>query len=229
MITKLRKLFLLLLSFGFHYGNSQNLGCDLEEKILSQGLMDVQKEIPEILIELRYSTTNNFMKKDVYGCLNHAYLQKPVIKMLKKAQRELSEKYPGYRFLIYDACRPLSIQWELWNTLSHLSDEKRSLYVADPRKHSIHNYGSAIDLTIADENGKALDMGAGFDQFDPIAYPKKEKEMLEKGLLSKKAYENRLILRNTLMHAGITPIEYEWWHFNAYSREEAKKKYKVIE
>jgi hypothetical protein len=42
--------------------------------------------------------------------------------------------------------------------------------VADPREHSIHNYGSAIDLTVADEKGKALDMGTTFDFFGELAY-----------------------------------------------------------
>ncbi len=229
MISKLRKIFFFLLLILSQLGFSQNSSCELEDSIIRQGLVNVKDKIPEILVELRYSTKNNFMEKDVYGCLENAYLQKEVVQKLKRAQRELSKNHPGYKFLIYDACRPLAIQWELWNTLSHLTDAQRSLYVADPRKHSIHNYGSAIDLTIADENDEPLDMGAGYDQFDPIAYPKAEKEMLAKGKLSQKAYKNRLILRNTLKKAGFSPIQYEWWHFNAYSREEVKKKYKVIE
>jgi D-alanyl-D-alanine dipeptidase len=101
--------------------------------------------------------------------------------------------------------------------------------VADPREHSIHNYGSAIDLTVADEKGNALDMGTKFDFFGELAYPSKERELLSKNKLSKKAYENRQILRNAMKSAGFMPIEYEWWHFNAFSRAEAKRRYQVVQ
>lgn len=207
---------------------AQKTNCAAELSMQNQGLQEVTEQAPGVLVELKYATTDNFMKKNVYGCLTHAYLQKQTLEMLKKAQQNLEKEHPGYHLLIYDAARPLSKQWELWNTLTEYSPEKRRTYVADPKEHSIHNYGSAIDLTVADEKGKPLEMGTKYDFFGEMAYPKEEARLLKAGKLSQKALDNRLILRKAMKSAGFMPIEYEWWHFNAFSRKVAKEKFSVI-
>ena len=207
---------------------AQKTTCAAELSMQKQGLQEVTAQVQNVLVELKYATTDNFMKKNVYGCLTHAYLQKETVAMLKKAQENLEKAHPGYQLLIYDAARPLSKQWELWNTLTEFSPEKRRTYVADPKEHSIHNYGSAIDLTVADEKGKPLEMGTKYDFFGEMAYPKEEARLLKAGKLSQKAIDNRLILRNAMKSAGFMPIEYEWWHFNAFSRKVAKEKFSVI-
>jgi D-alanyl-D-alanine dipeptidase len=193
-----------------------------------QGLVEVTSQVPGVLVELKYATADNFMKKDVYGCLTHAYLQKETMAKLKKAQALLEKEHPGYHLLIYDAARPLSKQWELWNTLTEYPPAKRRTYVADPKEHSIHNYGSAIDLTVADEKGNPLEMGTKYDFFGELAYPKEEARFLKSGKLSQKAIDNRLILRKAMTQAGFTAIDYEWWHFNAFSRKVAKQLFQVV-
>ncbi len=220
----------LLLFFAWttsYYVRAQ--GCLYEEAMVKQGLVEVTKAVPGVKVELKYATQDNFMHRDVYGCLKHGYLQKEVVDMLRRAQKSLESVRPGYHLLVYDAARPLSIQWILWNTLTQYPANVRKNYVADPREHSIHNYGSAIDLTVSDENGKALDMGTTFDFFGELAYPSKERELLAQHKLTQNAYENRLILRNAMKSAGFMSIEYEWWHFNAFSRAEAKKRYRVVQ
>jgi D-alanyl-D-alanine dipeptidase len=216
---------ILLLSLSL---KAQKTTCAAEFSMQKQGLQEVTAQVPGVLVELKYATTDNFMGKDVYGCLTHAYLQKETVAMLKKAQENLEKAHPGYHLLIYDAARPLSKQWELWNTLTQYTPEKRRTYVADPKEHSIHNYGSAIDLTVADEKGKPLEMGTKYDFFGKMAYPKEEARLLKAGKLSAKALANRLILRKAMTQAGFMPIEYEWWHFNAFSRKVAKEKFQVI-
>jgi D-alanyl-D-alanine dipeptidase len=202
--------------------------CVYEKTMAKQGLVEVQQAIPGILVELKYATTDNFMHKNVYGCLQKAYLQKEVVARLKKAQDYLSASHPGYHLLIYDATRPLSKQWDLWNALPQYPPELRRNYVANPAEHSIHNYGSAVDLTVADEQGRPLDMGTPFDFFGEMAYPSREKVLLASGKLTKEAYNNRLILRKAMVRGGFMPIEYEWWHFNAFSRAEAKRRFAVL-
>ena len=216
---------ILLLSLSL---KAQKTTCPAELSMLKQGLQEVTEQVPGVLVELKYATTDNFMKKNVYGCLTRAYLQKETIVKLKKAQENLEKAHPGYHLLIYDAARPLSKQWELWNTLTEYPPEKRRTYVADPKEHSIHNYGSAIDLTVADDKGKPLDMGTKYDFFGEMAYPNQEARLLRAGKLSQKAIDNRLILRKAMTQAGFTAIEYEWWHFNAFSRKVAKVKFSVI-
>ncbi len=222
----MRTLLLLIISFAAW---AQKTNCSYELAMQKQGLLEVSSNAPGVMVELKYATADNFMGKDVYGCLQHAYVQKPVLGMLKKAQAALEKKHPGYHLLIYDAARPLSIQWVLWNTLTQYTPAERQKYVANPKEHSIHNYGSALDLTVADAQGKPLDMGTKFDFFGDLAYPSKEKALLAAGKLSQTAYQNRLILRDAMQSAGFMRIEFEWWHFNAFSRAEAKRRFPVVQ
>ena len=222
----MRTIAFLLFSFAAY---AQKTTCSYALAMEKQGLVEVSANAPGVLVELKYGTADNFMGKDVYGCLKQAYVQKPVLHMLNKAQAALAKKYPGYHLLIYDAARPLSIQWVLWNTLTQYPPSERQKYVADPKQHSIHNYGSALDLTVADADGKALDMGTKYDFFGDLAYPSKEKQFLASGKLSQKAYQNRLILREAMQAAGFMRIEFEWWHFNAFSRAEAKRRFPVVQ
>lgn len=201
----------------------------LEQAMIRQGLVDIQKVDPTIRVELKYSTTDNFIGKDVYGDLTRAYLQPMAAQKLAKASKLLRQKHPELRLLVYDATRPRSAQWDLWNTLKHLPVTGRGKYVSNPRNGSVHNYGCAVDLTLAASDGKPLDMGTQFDYFGELAYPTKEAQMLKKGKLTQKQVANRQLLRSVMKQAGFAPLSAEWWHFNALSRAEARKQYKIVE
>jgi hypothetical protein len=54
--------------------------CDYEQKMKQQGLVNVKSLDPSIAVLLKYSTTDNFVKKDVYGCMTACYLQKSQLK-----------------------------------------------------------------------------------------------------------------------------------------------------
>ncbi|MGG7661262.1 M15 family metallopeptidase [Dyadobacter sp. BHUBP1] len=202
----------------------------IEQKMVDRGLVDIQKVDPEILVELKYSTTDNFIGRDVYGDLTRAYLQPEMAKRLAKASTLLKKEKPGYRLLVYDAARPNSAQYDLWNALDHLKIPARSKtqYVADPKIGSNHNFGCAIDLTVVDENGKPLDMGTKFDFFGPLAYPRSEQEMLEKGKLTARQIENRQLLRKVMTQVGFKVNTTEWWHFDGMSKAQARVKYGMI-
>ncbi len=200
----------------------------LELKLRQAGLVDIQSIDSTVLVDLKYSTTDNFVGVDVYGELDKCYLQPDVAKMLSQAQLELSQQLPGYRLLLYDCVRPLSVQQILWDTLQKPEDLK-PLYVADPKQGSIHNYGSAVDLTIADPQGAPLDMGTEFDYFGELAYPTKEEELLATGDLTREQVANRELLRAVMASAGFTGINSEWWHFNAYSRKRAAELFEIVE
>ncbi|MDR6806983.1 D-alanyl-D-alanine dipeptidase [Dyadobacter sp. BE34] len=202
----------------------------IEQKMVDRGLVDIQKVDPEILVELKYSTTDNFIGRDVYGELTRAYLQPEMAKRLAKANALLKKEKPGYRLLVYDAARPNSAQYDLWNALDHLKIPARSKtqYVADPKIGSNHNFGCAIDLTVVDENGKPLDMGTKFDFFGPLAYPRSEQEMLKKGKLTARQIENRQLLRKVMTQVGFKVNTTEWWHFDGMSKAQARAKYGMI-
>lgn len=209
-------------------GNLEPTYGALEQKLRGAGLVNIQEVDATILVDLKYSSMDNFSGIDLYEVLEHCYLQQKPAEMLAMAQKLLKKKRPDYSLLVYDGARPLHIQQKLWDTLDMPILEKKS-YVADPKIGSIHNYGSAVDVTIALGNGIPIDMGTPYDFFGALAHPAKESEMLQKGLLNKQQIENRELLREVMMKAGFTPIKYEWWHFNAVSRARAQEIYKIIE
>ncbi|MFN3489655.1 MAG: M15 family metallopeptidase [Emticicia sp.] len=203
---------------------------EVEQRMIEQGLVDIQTLDSTIMVELKYSTTDNFVKTDVYGDLARAYLQQKPAQMLVKANKALQEKYPNYILLVYDAARPLAVQHTLWNLLDSIPPKKREDFVANPAMASIHNFGSAVDLTVYDKmNKKPLDMGTKYDFFGDLAYPRLEYKMLKEGKLTKAQIENRIILREAMTSVGYMRIESEWWHFNAISRAKAKSLYKIVE
>ncbi|HEY1055385.1 MAG TPA: M15 family metallopeptidase [Emticicia sp.] len=203
---------------------------ELEQRMIDQGLVNLQTIDSTIMVELKYSTTDNFVHTDVYGDLTRAYMQQKPAEMLAKASKILQSKYPNYRLLVYDSSRPLTIQRKFWALLDTIPPVKRADFVANPDSGSIHNFGSAVDLTVYDTaTQKPLDMGTKYDYFGDLAYPIYEDQMLKEGRLTKAQIANRLVLRNAMQQAGYMRIDSEWWHFNAISRAKAKELYKIIE
>ena len=148
--------------------------------------------------------------------------------MLKKAHQKLKEDHPELTFLVYDGVRPVRVQQILWDNLDK-PDSIKPLYVADPKIGGLHNYGVAVDLTLAyQETGEALDMGTPFDFFGYPAYPDREAQMLREGKITQEHVNNREILRKVMKHGGFTGIGSEWWHFNAFSRKEAAERFGLV-
>jgi zinc D-Ala-D-Ala dipeptidase len=209
--------------------NDSIAGKAIEDSLINQGLVNIQDISPDLLVDLKYSTRDNFFKKDVYGTFTHAYLQVKPSEGLKKAQEYLTSLYPNYTLIVYDAARPLHIQKVLWAALDSIPPSKRKDFVADPSEGSIHNYGCAVDLSIYERVAKkTLDMGTEYDFFGPMAYPKYEQKMIKSGELSNEALQNRKLLRKVMAFGGFEPITSEWWHFNFYSRAKAKELFSII-
>jgi zinc D-Ala-D-Ala dipeptidase len=202
----------------------------IEQQMIAQGLVNIQSLDSTIMVELKYSTTDNFVHTDVYGDLTLAYMQVKPAEKLVKAHQFLKEKYPNYRLLVYDAARPLTVQHTFWDLLDSIPPKKREDFVANPKDGSIHNFGSAVDLTVYDlGTKKPLDMGTKYDFFGDLAYPRLETIMLKNKKLTQEQANNRLVLRKAMEKAGYERIESEWWHFNAMARVQAKALYKIIE
>ncbi len=151
---------------------------------------------------MKYATAENFVKKKMYDC-PRCFLRPEVAQAVVRAHRSLQQKGLGLK--LYDCYRPLPVQWELWNTVSIPG------YVADPRKGSMHNRGSAVDLTIVDAQGQELPMGTAFDFFGPEAH-------YAYAQLPDSVRQNRILLRETMAAQGFRPIRTEWWHFS-FSRK----------
>ncbi len=184
------------------------------------------KPSAQFALDLRYASTNNFVGVNMYGKFNRAFLHKVSAAMLTKAVERLRAKKPGYKLLIFDALRPRSVQRILWDHVVGTPGEK---YIGNPDKGSMHNFGFAVDLTILDENGKELDMGAGYDDFRDIAQPQLEAKFLKEGLLSKTQIANRQLLRDVMEPVGFMQLKHEWWHFDAMDRDHVRSQYQIVE
>lgn len=202
----------------------------LEKKMIDSGLVNIKDVDSTIQVDVKYTTTDNFVGKDLYGDLNAIYFQPEIAERLQTVQESLKEIDSSLSLLIFDGTRPRSVQQKMWEALDTIPVNKRVKFVSNPKNGSIHNYGCAVDLTIMDiETKDTLDMGAGFDDPRRIAYPKFEKEYLKNGELTQEQVNNRYLLRQVMRKGGFWVLPTEWWHFNGYSRAEAKEKFSPIE
>jgi len=199
---------------------------DIEQKMIDQGLLDIQELDSTLLVHLVYSTEDNFLNYDAYGDLERCYLQPEPATMLVKASQLLQAEHPDLRLLVYDGVRPRSVQRRMWDFVGGTDLEQ---YVANPERGSIHNFGSAVDLTLARVDGTPLDMGTVFDHFGEEAHTDEEFTLLEEGRLTAVQVYNRRLLRRVMEEAGFQPIRVEWWHFNAFPSKEARARYTIIE
>ena len=195
-------------------------------------MMDLPKQfkslrsLPGVKIDLRYATADNFVGKIVYQDANFDFLHEEAFNKLQRAIELLHQKRSDLNFLILDALRPRQFQRVLFEVVKGTPQE---IYVANPDKGSVHNYGFAIDLTLIDSNGMELDMGTPFDDFTLKAQPRHEEELLHNGSLTAQHIQNRQLLRASMLGAGFFGIPHEWWHFNARPLSELKDRYEIVE
>ncbi|MDR0582525.1 MAG: M15 family metallopeptidase [Prevotellaceae bacterium] len=204
-------------------GNEHVTGEPALEKL---GLIDVVTLDEGIRVQLIYATPYNFMGKTLYKNIRRAYLQPAAAQKLLHAYRALKKIRPDLTLLVYDAARPLSVQWEMWNAVK---GTEWNYYVKNPGNGGgMHNFGAAVDVTLADCTGQPLPMGTPYDYFGYEANIDKERELVRTGRITPREWENRLLLRSVMTGAGFRTVKSEWWHFNACSLEEAKKQYELI-
>lgn len=200
----------------------------LEYLFIQKNLVNISSLDSNIRVVLHYSTSHNFLNKSLYNGLTDCYLPCEVAIKLCNAQYFLNSQYPNYHLIVFDAVRPLHIQKQMWDELDMPAKDKIN-YLAHPDDISLHNYGAAIDVGIIGDNDVLLDMGTPFDFFGELSEPKKEKQFVLDGTLSKQALANRLLLRSVMLKAGFAAITTEWWHFNSTTKLIAATKYELIE
>lgn len=151
-----------------------------------------------ILLDIKYATADNFLGKPLYSQAK-AYLRKSVAQKLNRVQQALEKQGLGLK--IWDAYRPLSVQYKLWELVP---DER---YVADPQKGSAHNRGAAVDVTLVDAQGHELAMPTAFDDFTERAH-------LDYIDLPFEVRAHRALLMDAMRAQGFEPLKTEWWHYN---------------
>ncbi len=192
----------------------------------SLGYENIAERDPSIIIDLMYARADNFVGRVLYNDLREAYLHPVAMKCLLKAQSLLRQRHPGYRLIVYDAARPMSVQQQMWDVVKGTNKDR---YVSNPAHGGgLHNYGLAVDISIADSLGNPLSMGTPVDHLGPAAHITNEGTLVASGRITAQDRDNRRLLRSVMKEAGFTPLPSEWWHFNYCSRPEARKRFKVI-
>lgn len=162
-------------------------------------LLELKKYIPGLVLDIRYATTDNFMKRVMYKQAR-AFARRPVVMQLRKIQAELKKK--GYGLKVFDAYRPYQV------TLAFYAEASDKNFVANPKKGSKHNRGCAVDLTLIHlKTGAALPMPTPYDSFAPEASSTYAD-------LPAAVLKNRAELIGIMQKHGFRVIPNEWWHFD---------------
>jgi D-alanyl-D-alanine dipeptidase len=164
-------------------------------------LVDITQLDPVIHLDVRYATTNNFLRTPVYTEAR-AFLQRPAADALMRVLAKL--KPLGYGLLIHDAYRPWYVTKIFWDA----TPPEGKIFVADPAQGSRHNRGCAVDLTLYDlRTGKPIEMPGTYDEMSPRSFPDYP------GGTSLERW-HRDLLRAAMESEGYTVYEAEWWHFD---------------
>lgn len=191
------------------------------------GIVDATSAVPDLLVELKYATPDNFAGRVLYLGIDACYLHREVAVQLARARELLRARQPELRLLAYDCLRPHRVQREMFKVVRGTPQES---YVANPeRTTSMHSLGCAVDLTLARADGTPLDMGTPFDHMGRAAQPRHELTLLREGKLSAEQVANRLLLREVMVRAGFVPLNNEWWHFNCATPAEAHRRFRRVE
>ena len=197
----------------------------------------VTEVVPDVILEIRYFSTYNFVGSRVDGYkAPTALLTKEAADSLRAVSDDLRAQ--GYRLKIYDAYRPQEavshfVRWAADRTDTLMKApfypdlDKGVLFEQEYiMEKSGHSRGSTVDLTIFDiASGKEVDMGGTFDWFGPESHPDfcgnpetgeytgdNHKSPVGRSITPGQ-FANRMILRKAMLSHGFKPLDSEWWHF----------------
>ena len=182
------------------------------------GFVVLSNVVPDIIQEIRYYSTYNFVGDRIDGYEQPCALMTiEAAQALKKVSDDVMKL--GYRLKIYDAYRPQMAVDHFVRWAEDIGDKRMKKYFypeVDKTKlfdegyidaKSGHSRGSTVDLTLFDmRTGKEVDMGGTFDYFGELSHPDYTK-------ITKQQLKNRMILRDAMIRNGFKPLDTEWWHF----------------
>ena len=217
----MKKLFMILMLcvtiFGF-CGQEARAQDDVKLSDDASDFVLLTDVVPDAILEIRYYSTYNFVGDRIDGYHQPtALLTKEAAQALKAVSDDVIKK--GYRLKIYDAYRPQMAVSHFARWAKDFKDTRMKSYFYPELKkdvlfplgyiaeHSGHSRGSTVDLTLFDmTTEKEVDMGGTFDYFGQLSHPDYKK-------ITKKQYQNRMILREAMLAHGFKPLVEEWWHF----------------
>ena len=181
---------------------------------LPEGFVYLSDVDPTVAQDIRYAGADNFTHAVVpgYGA-GECILTEDTAQALAAVQSELSAR--GFGLLVYDCYRPARAvkRFVDWASQDGPNDPAHNPRIARDRllaegyisRRSGHSSGGTVDLTLT-RGGRVLDMGTGFDLFDPMAHTDNSK-------IPAAAKANRKLLIDAMTRNGFDGYKREWWHF----------------
>ena len=181
------------------------------------GFVSVSDVIPDVLLDVRYYSTYNFVGERIDG------YEAPLVLLTREAAEALALvnadlRRKGLRLVLYDGYRPQQAVDHFVRWAENEDESMRPVFYPDVDKADLftrgfiarrsgHSRGSTIDLTLLDEkSGALLDMGGHFDFFGPLSHP-------DFPGITPQPHANRYLLREAMLNHGFKPLSTEWWHF----------------
>ncbi len=184
----------------------------------AHNLVDIEKLNPEIVLDIKYATRNNFTNEVIYSKAK-CFLVEEVANALNNAAKDFAQL--GYKLKVWDGYTPQAMQLKLWNTVKRKFSNPEK-YVSDPIKGCTHNCGVAVDLTLVDKDGKELNMGSEFDDFS-------EKSCRDCKDTCEEIKKNRKLLEDGMMKRGFSNNSKWWWHFDYTDAVKNPEKYPLLD
>jgi zinc D-Ala-D-Ala dipeptidase len=190
--------------YGLEVVDDKDLYLQTVEEDPSKELVDLEEEISDIRLDVRYATEYNFMEEQLYPVAK-AVLRKPAAESLSEVQEDLKER--GLELEVFDGYRPYEVTEKIWEPYQDPD------FVADPAEGSRHNRGCAVDVTLVDSaTGEELLMPTDYDDFT-------EQAAHDYADLPEEAIRNRDLLREVMEGHGFAALETEWWHYDCQDWE----------
>jgi D-alanyl-D-alanine dipeptidase len=184
----------------------------LSDAARSAGFVDVRTVIPDAIVDLRYTTPNNFTGAPLYPPDARCLVHESLASGLAAAGDVLRSQ--GEVLVFWDGYRPHAVQVKMFDIVSNPA------WVARPGPYArSHEAGRSVDVTIARVQEQCpaeqrvgglclLDMGTDLDDFSPRG------TAFATDGVSAEAQANRAHLRAAMSAGGFTPYSGEWWHFD---------------
>lgn len=161
--------------------------------------VDLRSFIEEANFNLVFASENNITGAALYPAV--PILESETAEMLLKASNLFLND--GYRLVVYDAYRPKSAQYAIYDELQD------NIYIENPyTTSSLHQFGRAVDITLIDmRSGEELEMPTKVYEFKEAALRDNRFEW------STQAATNADYMRYIMTSVGFTANNKTWWHF----------------
>jgi len=222
--------------------NLASIAYTAETDKMPDNFIDIQKVIPDVVLDIRYYSPHNFVGERVDGYLApKCFLTKDAAQALADVQKDLAPYSLSLK--IYDCYRPQRavnhfVRWAA--ELENIKTKKEFYPIIDKRNlfrdgyidsRSGHSRGSTIDLTIVPSPAPAQEQFSPGQELHECYLPAEKRfgdNSIDMGTgfdcfhelsntananIGRQQKINRLLLKSLMEKHGFRNYDKEWWHY----------------